>query len=170
MTMRRILSLLIMLAALPLAASAQTFIGYFSQDSILKAMPGYAIAERDLADLRQKYDTEMRRAEEEFNTKYEEFLEGQRDFVPSILKKRQGELEELMQKNVAFRKEAQRLLAQAESDALRPLREQLKAALAKVGREHGYAVIINTDSEACPYIDPGTADNIAPMLQAELGF
>lgn len=167
--LRKLLSIL-MLAALPFTASAQSIIGYFSCDSILKAMPDYIIAERNLADLRAKYDAELRRAEEEFNAKYEEFLEGQRDFVPSILQKRQGELQDLMQKNVAFKKEAQRLLTQAENDALTPIRQKLKQAVAKVGKAQGYAVIINTDNDACPYLDPEMSDNIESMLRAELGI
>lgn len=168
--MLRILLSILMLAALPFTASAQSLIGYFSYDTIMKAMPDYLIAERNLEDLRTKYDTEMRRAEEEFNAKYEEFLEGQRDFVPSILKKRQNELQDLMDKNVAFKKEAQRLLKQAEADALAPIRQKLKQAIGKVGKAQGYAVIVNTDSEACPYIDPDHSDNIEPLLRAELGI
>lgn len=168
--MRRILLSLLLLAALPFSASAQSLVGYFSLDSIVKSMPEYAEAQRNLADLRLKYDAEMRRAEEEFNAKYEEFLEGQRDFVPSILKKRQSELQDLMDKNVAFKKEAQRLLTQAETDAMGPIRDKVRKALQRVGKAAGYAVIINTDSDACPYIDPSVADNIAPQLRAALGI
>ena len=56
--------------------------GYFSLDSVFTAMPEYAVAQKNLADLRAKYDEEMKRAEDEFNAKYEEFLETQRDLIP----------------------------------------------------------------------------------------
>ena len=41
-----------------------------------------------------------------FNSKYEEFLDGQRSYAKSILEKRQAELRELMEKNIAFKAEA----------------------------------------------------------------
>ena len=71
--------------------------GYLSYTSVLKLMPDYIAAQRNIDDLRTKYDVEMKRVENEFNQKYEQFLEGQHDFAPSILQKRQAELQELME-------------------------------------------------------------------------
>ena len=87
-------------------SQAQTTIkyGYLSYQEVLKFMPEYAVAQTKLADLKQKYDNEMKRVEDEFNKKYEQFLEGQKDFAPTILRKRQVELQELIAKNIASRK------------------------------------------------------------------
>ena len=79
------LFLLIVLGVLSLTANAQTRFGYFSFDNVLKSMPDYVMAQRSIDDLRQKYDAEMKRAEDEFNSKYEEFLDVQKDLVPAIL-------------------------------------------------------------------------------------
>ena len=68
--------LTLLVIAMPLVAGAQVKFGYFSFSEILNAMPDRAVADRNLADLRIKYDAEMKRAENEFNVKYEEFLEG----------------------------------------------------------------------------------------------
>ena len=92
------LFLLLCVLALPLLASAQIRFGYFSYDTVLKSMPDYLMAQRNIDDLRQKYDNEMKRSEQEFNAKYEEFLDAQRDLVPSILRKRQTEIQEMMEK------------------------------------------------------------------------
>ena len=67
-------------------------------------MPEYVQLHVSINDLRAKYDAETTRSENDFHTKYEEFLEGQRNFAPSILKKRQAELQELLDKNIAFKK------------------------------------------------------------------
>lgn len=82
---------LIVLGVLSLTAGAQTRFGYFSYEEVLKSMPDYVLAQRSIDDLRVKYDAELKRAEEEFNSKYEEFLEVQKDLVPAILRKRQAE-------------------------------------------------------------------------------
>lgn len=152
----------------PMAASAQNRIAYFSYDEAMKSMPEYVLAQNNIGSLRTKYDAEMKRAEDEFNNKYEEFLDGQHDFAPLILQKRQAELQELMQKNIAFKAEAERLLAQAEKDAMAPVTEKMKTVLQRIGKERGYAVILNTDSNACPYIDTTIADDITTIVKDAL--
>ena len=77
--------------------------GYVSYNDVLQSMPEIEQAQKSLETLRSKYDVEMKRSEDEFNAKYEEFLEAQRDLVPSILRKRQAELQDMMDKNTAFR-------------------------------------------------------------------
>lgn len=166
--MKKISILLAIVGAMllsPAVADAQNRIAFFSYEEAMHAMPEYEAARKNLGLLRAKYDAEIKRAEDEFNNKYEEFLDGQRDFAPLILQKRQAELQELMRKNVAFKAEAERLLEQAEMEAMEPVKRKIKAALGKIGREHGYAVIVNTDSNACPYIDTTIADDITTIVK-----
>ena len=68
---------------------------YLSYEEALQTMPGYKLAQQSLSDLRAQYEAEQKRVEQDFNMKYEEFLEGQRDFPETILRKRQTELKEL---------------------------------------------------------------------------
>ena len=160
--------LLIVLGVLSLTANAQTRFGYFSFDNVLKSMPDYAMAQRSIDDLRQKYDAEMKRAEDEFNSKYEEFLDVQKDLVPAILRKRQAELQEMMQKNINFKNESQRLLKQAEADAFAPVKNKLYNALTKVGLAQGYAFILNTDGDACPYVNPEMGEDATELIKEAL--
>lgn len=162
------LFLLIVLGVLSLTANAQTRFGYFSFDNVLKSMPDYVMAQRSIDDLRQKYDAEMKRAEDEFNSKYEEFLDVQKDLVPAILRKRQAELQEMMQKNINFKNESQRLLKQAEADAFAPVKNKLYNALTKVGQAQGYAFILNTDDDACPYVNPEMGEDATELIKEAL--
>lgn len=162
------LFLLIVLGILSLTANAQTRFGYFSFDNVLKSMPDYVMAQRSIDDLRQKYDAEMKRAEDEFNSKYEEFLDVQKDLVPAILRKRQAELQEMMQKNINFKNESQRLLKQAEADAFAPVKNELYNALTKVGQAQGYAFILNTDGDACPYVNPEMGEDATELIKEAL--
>ncbi len=162
------LFLLIVLGVLSLTANAQTRFGYFSFDNVLKSMPDYVMAQRSIDDLKQKYDAEMKRAEDEFNSKYEEFLDVQKDLVPAILRKRQAELQEMMQKNINFKNESQRLLKQAEADAFAPVKNKLYNALTKVGQAQGYAFILNTDGDACPYVNPEMGEDATELIKEAL--
>lgn len=163
-----------LVACLSLAAYAQeapaplpeskAMIGYLSYDSALRAMPEYVTVQQELADLRALYDAEMKRVEDDFNKKYEEFLEGQRDFPKTILTKRQTELKELMDKNIAFKEQSRHELQQAETNAYAPLHQRLRELLADIARQRAYVLIVNTDSNACPYIDPLMGEDINQVV------
>jgi outer membrane protein len=169
--MKRLASVVIALCVF-LGLSAQennTFrFGYLSYEQALKSVPQYAIMEKQLADLEAQYQAETKRVEDEFNHKYEEFLEGQREFPKTILQKRQVELQELMEKNIAFKEESRQQLASAEEEALAPLKAHLSEAIAKVAKEHGLAFVVNTDSDACPFIDPTIGEDINTLVQNAL--
>lgn len=151
----------LLMAVVSFAANAQDFkFAYFSFDTALKSMPDYGLALANIDKLRTQYDAELKRAEKEFNTKYEDFLENQRAMDPVILDKRQAELQELLHKNLKFKDEASRLLAQAENDAYGPLKAKVREAVKKIGAERGYAFVLNTDGEACPYVDSTKGDDI----------
>jgi outer membrane protein len=165
--MRKI-SLLLFVMLLPLMASAQMKFGYFSYEEAFKSMPEYALAQANLNDLKSKYDAETKRVEEEFNRKYEEFLDGQSDFAPTILQKRQTELQELLKKNVAFKAESAKLLKKAETDSFAPLREKLANVVEKIGAERGLAFILNTDGDACPYINPEMGEDLSQLIKEAL--
>lgn len=154
---------------LPLLASAQQLrFGYFSYQEVFKSMAGYSIAMKHIDDLKKQYDAEMKRVEEEFNKKYEEFLDGQKDFAPSIREKRQAELQEMMEKNIAFKQEARRLIRQAEEEAMAPLKEQLSSVLNALGKEKGYAFIINTDNNTLPFVNDLMGEDINVSLKERL--
>ena len=166
--MRKLLFCLAMLT-ISLLAQAQTQAtvkyGYLSYQQAIKAMPEYATTQARLADLKAKYDSEMKRVEDEFNKKYEQFLEGQKDFAPSILHKRQAELQELISKNIAFKEEARRLLAQAETDAYAPLKKKLAEVLRGIGEARGFMFIINTDNDNLPYANSAFGEDISTLVK-----
>ena len=142
--------------------------GYLSYETALKSMSDYANVQQKLADLRQQFQDETLRVEDEFNRKYEEFLEGQREFPQSILKKRQMELQELLDKNIAFKENSRKELEKAEQDLMAPLKIRLIEVLDKMGRENGYAFIIDTDVKALPFINPAMGYDLNQQVQDAL--
>ena len=142
--------------------------GFLSYEAALQSMPDYTLVQKNLADLKAQYQSESKRVEDEFNRKYEEFLEGQREFPKTILQKRQSELQELMDKNIAFKQQGLAELARAEQEAMAPLRIKLIEALSKIGRERGYAFIVDTDQKALPFINPAMGEDINQTVQDAL--
>ena len=133
---------------------------YLSYDSVMVAMPEYAEMQTSMAQLRDQYSAEQKRVENDFNQKYEDFLDGQATFPKTILQKRQSELQELLDKNIAFKKEGQKLLCKAHCEAKAPLVQKLNEVLAKIGQERGYAFILNTDGNATPWLNPAMGEDI----------
>ena len=155
-----------------LSASAQENItmkfGFLSYEAALQSMGEYALVQKQMVDLRTQYEAETKRVEDEFNAKYEDFLEGQREFPKTILQKRQTELQELMQKNIEFKENSIQELAKAEQEAMAPLRIKLIETLGNIGRERGYAFIVDTDQKALPFINPAMGEDINQLVQNAL--
>jgi len=170
--MRRLFIFLFTIAAL--TASAQTDatqafrFGYLSYEAALLSMPEYANVQQKMNALREQFQAETLRVEDEFNRKYEDFLDGQRDFPRTILQKRQSELQELMEKNIRFKEQGRQELADAEREAMAPLRIRLIELLSTIGRERGYAFIYDTDTKALPFLNISFGEDINQLVQDAL--
>ncbi len=169
MTNKKSLYLLFLLL-LPLSVAAQVKFGYLSYRTICQEMPQYVGAQQQLHELKAVYEKEAERGEEEFKRKFADFLQGQKDFPANILQKRQAELQELMDKGIKFRKEAEKLLSDAEKSLLHNLSKQLDEAILSVGKEIGYAFILNIDDNACPFINPLLGDDVSNLVREKLGI
>ncbi len=169
--MKRILSILVVIMATLTAAAQETVdfrYGCIDYDRVLKAMPEYAKAEADLEALKQKYDIETKASEDEFNAKYETFLSEYANYAPSILKKRQAELEEMMKRNEDFRAESVRLLKQSWEELLQPAKDKLNATIKSISAQYSLAFVLNTSSDAVPYLNVDMAYNITTAVEEAL--
>ena len=164
--MKRFLVLLVAFVSLSAFAqdvatpSSSIKFGYLSYKAAIQSMPDYSLVQQQMIELKAKYQAEAKRVEDEFNRKYEDFLEGQRDFPKSILQKRQSELQELMNYNIAFKNKSLEQLARDEEAAYAPLYDKLNEVLAAIGQEQGYAFILDTDVKALPFINPAMGEDI----------
>ena len=148
---------------LPICAQ-QMKIGYFSYNAVLKATPDYLTATANIENLKKQYNAEIQIAQKDFNEKYENFIENQDGMASAIREKRQSELQSILERNMAFKQESERLLAKAEEDALAPLRAKLDNAIKSLGSEKDYIVILNTDNNAAPYINPVLGEDVTEIL------
>ena len=152
------------------AGSAQIQFGYISYEQVLKQLPEYEKATEDIAALKAKYEEEAKRGEEEFQRKFVDFLQGQKDFPLTIMQKRQAELQSLMDNGVAFRLKSQELIAQAEKEMMQDACKRLNSALLEVGVEYGYGYILNIDNNNCPYINPVLGIDVTDLVRQKLGL
>lgn len=149
-------------------ASAQAKYGYLHFDSLLVAMPEYTQAVDGLMGLKAQYEAEAEYNEMAFKRLFAEFLQGQKDFPQNIMLKRQRDLQDAMEKGLAYRHEADSLLLEAEREVMRPVREKLSEAIILVGRERGYDFIVDLDSTAFPFLNDDKAEDATPYVREKL--
>lgn len=166
--MKKLILFFLLLATMPALAQSELKFGYLSYNAVMQAMPEYAAMQNSMAELRQKYEAEQKRVEDDFNKKYEEFLDGQKSYPKTILQKRQSELQEMLDKNIAFKKESQRLLKQAEEDAMAPVMVRLAETLDAIGKMRGYAFIVNIDEKVALWLNPSLGEDITATVIAQL--
>ena len=77
--------------------------GTIHYDSLLVSLPQYAQVQQRMEELQKKYEAETTYNEQNFKRLFAEFLQGQKDFPQNILLKRQRDLQEQMEKAIAFR-------------------------------------------------------------------
>lgn len=151
-------------------STAAVILGYLSYNTVFQQLPEYAQAQEQFQQLKAKYDAESQRSEDEFQRKFSEFLQGQKDFPRSIMQKRQTELQQLMEQSIDFRQKAQQLLADAEAELKLPVRQRLDAAIAAVATRLGLIAVINTDSNAAPFLAPDATIDVTPYVLQELAI
>ena len=142
--------------------------GYLSYDSVKQSMKEYAEMQQQVAAMRSAYEAEMKRVEDDFNKKYEEFLDGQQSFPKTILQKRQSELQEMLDKNIAFKNESLRILNETEAQLMESVNLMVKICVQQVGQQHGYAFILNTDANAVPWLNPEMGVDVTEEVKALL--
>ena len=161
-------AVLLISLALPQRAEAQARYGFLHYDSLLQAMPEYTQAVDGLMGLKAQYEAEAEYNELNFKRLFAEFLQGQKDFPQNIMLKRQRDLQNAMERSIAYRHEADSILREAELELMRPVREKLDEAIVAVGRERGYDFIVNLDSGAYPFLREERSEDAAPYVKEKL--
>ena len=156
--------LFLFLIVLSFSMLAKAQFGYYSNNSVLQALPSYEQATADYERLCQRCEKEIEHNERELTRQYVAFLDGYRDFPEPILRKRQNELQRLVDNSVNFRKELKVWLAQAKDSLFAPSRAMVAVAAEKVAVACDLDYVIDTDAVAYVYMNPNKAVDITRML------
>lgn len=153
---------------LPMLLSAQGKFGFYSHKEVLMAVPEYLLAIEEFELLKQRCNAEIERNEQELTRKYVAFLDGQQDFPEPILRKRQKELQQMVDNSVLFRDRLKVWLSQAKDSLLAPCNERVDIALAKVCERMDLAYAINSDEVMYRYVNPKYGEEITPLVLEEV--
>ena len=163
-------SIAILLSLIAIGTMAQSKFGYVSYKEIVTALPEYCIVNAHLDELQAKYEAEIERSEREFNQKYTDFIEEQSQFPDNIRIKRHKELQELMEKAMAFKKEINDAMREARHEMMKPLHDKVDEALMKVCIEGKYDYILDIDDRTYIAINPQSGTDVTSLVKQELGM
>lgn len=168
--MKRIFLLTILLALCASAVPAQQAARYglVARTALIEAQPEYAEARSALATLRHQYAQEAEYNEQNFKRQFAEYLEGQKDFPRNIMLKRQRDLQEELEKGLAFRSASDSLLRAAEAELFAPVAERVDSAIRAVALERGLEAVFDSGDKACLFVHPSLAEDITAYVEERL--
>ena len=160
--------ILLILMLSPLLLTAQDKFGFYSHGKALESVPGYQQSMAEYEALKQRCEEEIERNEHELTRKYVAFLDGQQDFPELILRKRQKELQQMVDNSVLFREQLSGWLKQAKDSLLAPHNAAVDAALVRVCLRHGLSFAFDSDVVQLRFINPNAGVDITTLVIDEV--
>ena len=167
--MLKYIAIIAAMFALPLGAMAQSKFAHMNSQEVITVMPEFTKAQADLDAMSKQYQYEMKRTEDEFNKKYQEFL-AQADSLPqNIAERRQKELQDMAQRQQQFQQDAYQAMQKAQQDAMAPIYKKLDDAIQAVGKAEGVVYVFDLARTSIPYIGTESID-VTAKVKAHLGI
>lgn len=160
--------LLFLLLFLPLALFSQSKFGYFSYTTVLDSLPQYREAMDDYSRLKKRCLKEIEHNEQELTRFYVAFLDGHREFPEPILRKRQKELQQMIDNSVVFRDQLKVWLRHAKDSLSVQSRQLVDSAIQTVCIEQSLMYAINIDGGEYRYINSQFGVDITEEIWAVL--
>jgi len=166
MNMKKIIVML--LALLPLGMVAQELkIAFVKRMEIFNVMPEVSKMESDLAVLKTQYETNLKRLQDEYTQKMDEYMRQQDSLPENIKMLRVQEIENIAERSQGLQQAFYQDMEEQQNKMMAPIMEKMQKAIDQVGEENGYTVII--DSQVILYIGK-TAIDATDKVKAKMGL
>ena len=160
---------LLLLLVLPMSVFAQKF-GHIRTQEILVAMPEYTKAQNDIQTMQKQYENEMKIVQDDFQKKFTAFQQEQANLPKNILERRQNELQQLNERAMQMREDAQRELEKSWMEMLEPIAKKIDDAIKAVGQEGGYVYIFDLNATQIPFVNETLSTDVTSAVKAKLGL
>ena len=160
--------IILALIMLPMSAFAQKF-AHVNSAVIINAMPEYTKARTDLEALAKQYEDELKRIQDEFRTKLEDYQKNGETLPETMNQRRQQELQDLDTRMTQYRQTAEEDLSKQESTKLAEISEKVGKAIKEIGSAGGYVYIMDVTS-GIPFINETLSTDVTDQVKAKLGI
>ena len=145
--------------------SAQTKTAHVDVNEIMAKMPAMLDAQKQLEKLSTTYDADYKKMVEEYQAKLKKYEAEAATVTDAVNETRGKEVQDMQQRIVAYRDNAQKELQQKESDIVKPLMEKVRASIQKVGKAKGFQYVL--DGSTLLLAD---GPNLTVDVKKDLGF
>lgn len=161
-------SLLLLVNVQSLQAQVKLKLGHINTNELMAAMPGRDSAQKVLQEYAKSLEDQLTLMNNEFQTKYQDYMTNETSFLEPIKEMKQKELLDLQTRIDDFKTQAQELLSKKETELVQPLIDKAKKAIDEVAVEKGYNYVFDTGTGALIYYQD--SDDIMPLVKAKLGM
>ena len=164
------ITLILMVALLPLIAMAQTVkLGYINSQEVMMMMPEVNDVEKQLADFNEKNMKYLQEMEAEIQNKYAKYEQEKDNLTDAIRRVQEEELMGLQQRLQTTYQALQQETQKKQAELIQPLQEKLRLAIETVSKKQGLTMVYDMVSGAILYKSEAAID-ITPAVKKELGI
>ncbi len=161
--------LLAILLMAPLSIFAQKF-AHFDLSQVIPNMKEYTAAQAELENLATQYSDDLKRMQEEFQKKYEDFQKQEANLLENVKQRRVTELQELDQRIQQTAQDNQVAYQKAQNEKLQEINNLVMAAVKKVGEAGSYIYIVDISTGAIPFVNPTLSTDVTADIKKALGM
>ena len=140
--------------------------GHVDYAGIIQIMPETDSAQVVVKQLKADLEAEAGVMQQEFQAKYEEFVQKQSTYSPAVAKVKQKELEDMYQRLQAFAEGAQSQIQAKQMELLEPVQQKVLDAIKEVSKADNFTYVFDVTTIAYGW---DTTD-ITDKVKAKLGL
>ncbi|CAM2981490.1 periplasmic chaperone for outer membrane proteins Skp [Flavobacterium succinicans] len=145
--------------------TAQAKVAHVNIAEIMTKMPAMLDAQKQLEKLSTTYDAEYKKMVTEYQDLLKKYEAEAKTVTDAVNETRGKEVQDMQQRIVAYRDNAQKELQQKESDITKPLYDKVRTSIQKIGKAKGMQYILDGASLLLADGPDLTAD-----VKKDLGF
>jgi len=145
----------------------QVRLGHVDAQAILLDLPERATAQATIESQAAQYEAELKRMQEEMQTKFAEYQQKAATWPEAIRTQKERELQGMDTGLQEFAATVQEELQKLEQSLLEPMIERVQTAIDEVGKEQKFTYVCDSSTGATLY---NGGEDIAPLVRAKLGM
>ena len=155
-------------ASSSLQAQSNVKIGHVDFAQIVSLMPGQDSINTQLQKHVASLEGQLKAMQTEYEAKIGDYQATQATMSQIIKQTKEKEIMDLQQRIEAFNQQAQYEIQNKQQELTQPLIERIQKAIKAVGKENGFAYILNGNEQIILYSNGGI--NVLPLVKKKLGI
>ena len=165
--LKKILLAVAVAAPMFMAAPAGTF-GVINPQEIVNVMPDYATAQNTIKTVSDKYQTQAKALQDEYDKKMQEYQDlTKAKATEAQLEAKGKEIQDIQTRFQNFQQTAQSDLQKQQETLMAPIEQKLNNAIQSVGAKGGYTAIF---MEGALMYKGSNLEDVSAKVKAELGI